>query len=353
MLPYYLLFIYVALFTFFPTSNYLSYFLRIRIFFFAALIIVLALFSGFRGEGVDRDYSNYVSWMSALSDSPDIALRLKDPAFAFLYWTVSSLNLEYYFVFLIYAFLALFFTYKFFRITTLELFFVAFFFFFCRFYLVLDFTQIRIAVAVPMASLALHFVFHGRKNFGLVVFIIALLFHLSVIVYAPILIFLHFNKRFLSRSFLICFIFLGFIFGYFYGSTFLSFGGLDIPNYAAYLNGSVESQFLNILNKYILLKLSILIYLLIFWWHNFGLWEKLILNLVSLGLTLQFLFMGSDVIGWRLSELFCLFDVLMFLMPCRLLYGYFRAAYYIFIYLAMSLLYYSSLVVVGDYVMVF
>src|ERR1019366_6489823 len=108
MASYWVLYFYVVVTTAAASVSRGNLIYSTRHFFLTLLVIVLVIFSGFRGFKVDADSSNYLEWFQSL----DIAgehnlLFLKDPAFYIIGKVISSLGLSISYLFLTYAAIAL------------------------------------------------------------------------------------------------------------------------------------------------------------------------------------------------------------------------------------------------------
>jgi hypothetical protein len=317
--------------------------------YFAAVLVVLASFAGMRSPNVDRDFQDYVLWFNLIKsgDAP-VFVWLRDPAFAGLSWLVAQLGLAYSAVAFIYALLGLVATWCFAAATSLRRWLpLLFYLLFCQYFIVLEMTEIRAAVAIPLMGIALYLACQGRRRRATAIYFIALIFHFSVIVALPFLVMLLAGARFRTRAWLYTMIAAGAIAGITMRSLIDVLSGLY--RISEYLNGGAEEHDLHVISWYALAHLLTILIPVLFFWKKLTRHERL----ATLGCTLGLLFFV--VFGWntglatRLLYVFDIYWLLIMMMILNNLEGSARIIYAGFLTLIGFALYCKSLQYVQPY----
>jgi hypothetical protein len=321
----------------------------------SVLLIILILFSGFRGHQVDADSANYIDWFRSISEDDFVNIfNLKDPAFYLVAHLSVSLGFGVSFLFLFYAAVSLWLKFhivKHFPGFKYSHFYV--YLYFCRFYFVHDMTQIRTGVAVGFISLALLLCREKKYIFSFLMFLSAISFHLSAFLMAPFFLVIALGYRFEFRFPIVLFVCLS-IFLAFKTNLILNFWVLDdMARLNVYLNDEYSVQKISLLSVYFLAKCIIIGWLFFFRWENLDYLERLVFFLVVAGLSLQVALMDIDALALRAAEVFSIFDLFLFLIPLNFLKKLSRFFYAIFLLLLGGLFFTSSLKIIMPYHSIF
>jgi len=295
--------------------------------YFAALILVLAAFAGMRSPNVDPDFQDYVFWFDLIkSGHAPLLAWIRDPAFAGLSWIVAQLGLPYSAVAFVYALLGLIATWCFAAAVSMRRWIPLFFYLlFCQYYIVMEMTEIRAAVAIPLMGLSLYLACQGRRRRALAIFVIALIFHFSVILAAPFLVLLFFGARFRTRAWLYFMIAAGAI-----GAITMR-GLIDLLSgvyrLSEYLNrGAIEGG-QRIASWYALAHLLTLAVPVMLLWKKLALHERMATLACGLGLTLFAVFGWNSGLATRLLYVFDIYWLLIMTMILERLKPYTRISY--------------------------
>jgi hypothetical protein len=354
MVTYWVLYLYVVATTVVCSANKRLMPYSMKQTFLVLLIIVLILFSGFRGAQVDVDSSNYIDWFQGLNevDGNDF-FSLKDPAFYIIGNTVSSLGLGILYLFLTYALVALWSKFLFIKYVAYAKYAQYFLYlYFCRFYFVHDMTQIRTGAAVGLASLALISLYRKYNYLSIATFILAITFHFSVVLLLPFFILLHFKYRFESRLPLLLILCIAGIVNLYFDSFIDIFGLNNFIRIAVYFDGSYDVKAISLFSVYFLVKVILLLYIVFFQWRSLEYFDRLVVYLVIVGLFFQVALMNNDALALRAAEVFSVFDLILFIIPfifLSLKSKYPRVAYSVFIFLIGGVFFISSLKIMGPY----
>jgi len=312
------------------------------------IFVLLVLMAGLRGPLVDRDYSNYLDWFSLIrADSVVFADFAKDPAFVAISVIVSSVHGTYALIATIFAILALSLKWTFgkfateFRLLPIYVYLV-----FCRFFLAQEMTAIRAAVAIPIMSFGLLAAFRGHRIRAVVLIIIAITFHASTVLCIPLLLVAMGGKIESRRAFV-----------YLATAAIVMYGLLSgILTYLAtlkrlsdYLNGTSEPPKANLLSIYFIFHLPMVAFVVGFLWKKISSEEKFVVFCSSYGLALYLILASNATFALRSSEMFGIFDVLVFLIPAKILRGNTRVAYCAVLILFGALLFVSEIRIMNPY----
>lgn len=166
--------------------------------YFSIVVVILILFAGLRGEGVDKDHFNYVLLFDHVSKYSDFFNFGTEPASIFIPVTLKYLNFYdgYYIVTLIYAAIALILNYI--AIKRFSVFLPAsFLLYYSNYFLLHEMTQIRVGVAVAICILSINNILNKELSKFLLKILIACLFHYTAIlfVFTYLINFNNFNKN--------------------------------------------------------------------------------------------------------------------------------------------------------------
>lgn len=314
------------------------------------LLVALALFAGLRGAGIDRDYDNYASWFDSLRNGADWLDYIKDPAFVLLARATIVTGLPPSVLFLIFAVCAVASKYVFAKAaapsTTWRWLFLLII---CRFFVVHDMTQIRAAVAIPLASLAIIKIREDHTKSAILLVIVATIFHISAGLYAPLLLLVKWRRWILGPRRLWVMVLCGLLAFALQGVIMGLLSVVAPERLAPYFDGSYGTVAVSFLNINFLSKLAVFLYLTGFAWQRLSEWNRVVLLMVTIGITIQITFLWNDAIALRGAELFGLFDMVMYMIPITLLARSEKYLYAMAIAMMMGIFYFSSLRLVGPY----
>ncbi len=317
-------------------------------FIFAAVFLWLVLMAGLRSPFVDRDYPSYLNWFSTIrSGSLSVSDFAKDPAFVAISAFVVFLHGTYAMVATLFAALALFFKWKV-GIVANDLRLLPLFLYleFCRFFLVQDLTTIRAGVAIPLVTLSVLAALRNRRVLSFGLLLAALSFHASAALAIPILCVALFGGIKSRKAFLYLAI----------GATilFILLKGIlanlsDLARLADYLNGNYNVSGISLLSVYFLFRLIMGAIIIIHLWHRISSEDKFIVFSSVVGLALQIILSSNETLALRSSEVFGIFDVLMFLIPLKVIRAETRLMYSCVLVVLGVLFFHSGTKIMGPY----
>lgn len=317
--------------------------------YFIVILLALATFAGMRSPNVDRDFQDYVFWFNLIKsgDAPIFAW-IRDPAFAVFSWVAAHLGLSYSAVAFTYALLGLMATWAFAAATSAPRWITLFFYLlFCQYYIVLEMTEIRAAVAIPLMGLSLYLACKGRRRQAAGVYVLALIFHFSVIAALPFLVLILGGARFRTRAWLYSMIALGAVASLTMRSLIDLLSGLY--RLSEYLNGGAEQNDLRVISWYALAHLLTIAIPVTLLWKKLTLHERMATLACSLGLTIFVVFGWNTGLATRLLYVFDIYWLLIMLMILEKLSGEARVFYVGFLTMVGFALYCKSLQYVEPY----
>jgi hypothetical protein len=277
---------------------------------FWAVMVMLVFMAGFRGEGVDRDYENYVSYMQTI-DNLSI-----EPTFLLISSIALMLNNQVV-VFLIYAFFGV--SLKFIainKITNLRL--LSILFYFSFFFPLHELTQIRAGVASALLLLAIKPIYE-RKFFQFVILsLLAISFHYAAIFMLPLW---FLQTRNVNKFFLVV-VPVGALFLYLVGIQLGASAPIPIPALQSKIDiynqltelGVSDYDQINVFNLVYLGRLAIY-YFILFFVNSIqkkNIYVVLLLNIYMLSLAAFPLFSALPVVAFRVTEFYGIVEVVLF-----------------------------------------
>lgn len=271
--------------------------------------LVLIMIAGLRGEGVDRDYSNYVYLFENFSNS------LIEPLFYFISFIIHKfLFANPLYLFVIFAFIGV--STNFWAIKQLsDLWFLALVIYIGEFFILHDLTQIRVGVASGFLLLCIKPIYERNLKRFLFYSIIAILSHYSAILILPLW-FLNISKP--RKTLLIFAIPISYII-YFTGINIIANVPVPIINEKLQMYQMLQRagvggfDKINVFNLMQLFKIA-LYYFLIF---KFDLileknkYSIILIKIFAISLCSFPLFAIMPVISFRISELFGIVDIIL------------------------------------------
>lgn len=316
---------------------------------FAIMCLSFALLAGLRAPTVDPDYMNYLSWLERLSNDPGLVIsEPKDPGFQALYVALDYLGLNIEAFFALIALLSLGFKAYYARqVFDGRFAMLVFFMVFARFYIIHDFIQIRVGVAIAIASCALILAFDQRRWAALALYMLAVSFHAAVLAMSPAF-FLFFVSRFRVPRYWQVMILLGAV--VLLGLVPLAVQHLSMfGRIAPYLSGEYKTTSISLFSIYFLVRLVFVLFLLIFVYHLLNGFERFLVFMSTLGLSFQIAFSWNDALALRLAEVFGFYDMAMLCLFLKFLNFRSRLLFMLLLLCLASVFYISSLKLVSAY----
>lgn len=278
------------------------------------VLVVLALFASLRSPNVDRDFQQYVMWFNVIQsgDAPLIAW-LRDPAFAFFSFIAVKLGLGYQAVAFTYALLGLIATWRFAAAVSMQRWITLFFYLlFCQYYIVLEMTEIRAAVAIPLMALSLYLASQNKRRQAIWTYLLAMLFHFSAIVALPLLIMLLTGSRFRTRRWLVALIAIGAVASLTMRSLIDLLSGLY--RISEYLNGGAEQNDLRVVSWYALAHLLTIAVPVALLWKKLNRHERMATIGCAIGLMFFVVFGWNTGLATRCLYIFDVYWLLIMMM---------------------------------------
>lgn len=317
--------------------------------YFGVVLLALAAFAGMRSPSVDRDFQDYALWFSLIKsgDAPQFAW-LRDPAFAGIAWLAGRFGLTYPAVAFFYALLGLVATWCFAAAVSARRWVTLFFYLlFCQYYIVLDMTEIRAAVAIPLMAISLYLACQGRRAQAVGAFLLGLVFHFSIIIALPFLALILAGARFRTRGWLYAMIAVGAVAAVTMRSLIDLLSGLY--RLSEFLNGGAEESDLRVISWYALAHLLTIVVPVFILWERLDLHQRMATLACSLGLLLFLVFGWNTGLATRFLYIFDFYWLLIMMMILERLNRGSRVVYVALLALVGFALYCKSLQYVGPY----
>jgi EpsG family len=313
------------------------------------LLLTLALFAGLRAPGVDLDYVNHLAWFDRIAAGGlTPASFIKDPGFVLICAVIAGMGLHFAAALLVLEGIALFGTWRVGQVAVDARWIAVFVYLaICRFFLPQEMTEVRAAVAIPLMSLGVLAGLRGKRWAAVGLYLCALSFHLSSLIALPVLILALFPVRIESRKWIFAMVALAAVLAVMLHRILMSLA--DFARTADYLNGTDTTTGIRLLSVYFLIRVGAVIVALSLPWKRLSAEEHFIVFCSTMGLVLQAMLSFNDTLALRGSEVFGLFDVLLFMMPFRHLRGYSTTCYLIFVLLIGIVFFHSGLRMVEPY----
>ena len=222
-----------------------------------------------------------------------------------------------------------------------------FYLLFCQYYIVLEMTEIRAAVAIPLMALSLYLASQGQRRQAIWTYLLALLFHFSVIIALPLLILLFAGARFRTRRWLIVLIVIGAV-------ASLTMRGLinllsGLYRISEFMSGGEEENDLRVISWYALAHLLTLAIPVALLWKKLNLHQRMATIGCAIGLAIFFIFGWNTGLATRCLYIFDVYWLLIMMMILEKLEGNARIFYVAFLVIVGFGLFSKSLVYVQPY----
>jgi hypothetical protein len=305
------------------------------------LLAVLLLFAALRSPTADRDYMNYLSWFDRVAAGGMTALDwVKDPGFVLILKVAAMLRVGYLGATFLLDALTLAGTACFALLACRERCLSIFIYLYtCRFFLG-QITTIRAGVAIALLSLSLLSMYRGRRVRAVVLLFLSVTFHLSVLFALPVVLLAMFRVSFKSRWWIGAMIPLVVVLRILAGNILETISQFD--RVSPYVNGGVNADGVRLLSVYVIIRVIVMCFVVLLLWGKVSSEERLAVFCSVAGLFLQILFASNGTIALRSSDLFALFDVMLFVIPLRYLRGVPARSAYMLLLVIMGFKFYVS-----------
>jgi hypothetical protein len=311
--------------------------------------LVTLVFVVCRTSSVDHDYQDYLYWFNSIVPESLSDIRWNhDPMFFLTSWLATATGLSYKAVLAVYSSLAIIFVYVFSRKVRDDRWLtVLLYITFCHFFIEYEMTAIRAAVAIPLAAISLLLAQEKKVVQSILVFVLALGFHLSILLVLPVFIVFHCRLKLESRLWMFALIPFGIV-AYVVTTKALPLFML-YDRLAVYSKQNTDLTPVPLLSIYLVARIISLGIVLGFCWKNLSIRDRHIVLCSGISLLLFLSLSSWDTLAWRASEIFGLFDMAVFLIPLAYFKNTFRAVYLVALIGLGFEFYRSSLQLVAPY----
>ena len=312
------------------------------------LVVFLIFFAGLRVPGIDHDYNSYINWLNVDKEN-FIAhvLQGKDIGFLSLYKVISLFSNNFALFFSLIATISIIAKFIFCRLA-FDKYYVGILVLlvFSRLYLTQEFTQVRVAMAMGIASCAVLLWYDKKKILSVILFILSLTFHLSVII-IPVFYIIYNYISFLNKRYVLFFIpLIAFVLSPLCVELMHLIGSSRVE---VYINGSYHTTKISIFSVYYLVRLFLFYFIMAFVFNKTNEKEKIFIYFLACSLFLQIIFSWNDVFSLRFTEVLALFDLSALILPLKYLSRKYKSGYFMLIVLISFVFFYSSLKIVSPY----
>lgn len=275
---------------------------RNRLVIFYIISFFLILFCGFRDVGISRDSYSYLQNFELIKSGESTKTEIGFKIISTLSENISTVF--FYFAFIGVSIKALF------IIKKLKFWGVAFLFYFSSYYIIQEFTQIRVGVASGLGLWSLYFIGEKKYSKAYLMIFLASLIHLSALLFIPIF---FLSKKKVKSIYAIIFI-ISFIIAIIAPSLLISVLEKYLPayfNYRVFFEGFGQ---INIFNGLALFQYFILIIIFINW-KNLVTYSNSAIYYIKayiIGLTYFLLFSTLPLLGYRAYELMLISQIPIF-----------------------------------------
>jgi hypothetical protein len=307
-------------------------------YYYIFIYIYLFIFVAFRPFGIDRDYEAYYGWFYQIINSQNSIWNfLKDPMYAFISLYSNYTGLGFRGVLIIFAFFSIFGKYIFkenILNNNSNLMFI--YLIICRIIFPQDMTAIRVAAALPLMSLSIIMAYQNRKLISIFIYILSLLFHLSILLSLPIYLLIFLKVKFDSRRWLIGLFLISLI--AYAGVNYILNYFRDFTRLSDYLSGENS---VSLISFYFIVRFIAIFYIIIFLWKKLSSINRTMVVVSTFGIAIQVIFSSNAVLALRGSEIFIYFDIISFLIPLEYLSKKLKTIYVLILF-CMGIIYLLS-----------
>lgn len=313
------------------------------------LIILLSLFAGLRSPTSDPDYLNYIDWLNPNTPIQDwTALLSKDPLFQMIGILFKSNDEGLVFLMLAISITSLSIKIRIFKSPDYRgLLGLGLLFLISRFFLAHEFTEVRVALAISLATLALIYSLERKGIMALIILALGVLTHASTIVLAPLFLYSHpanLRRKILFGGLAVALIVFFVLYTQYYADI--------IARISPYFSGAYDVKENSLLSFYFLIKIATVAFLL-FQWRDLNRGMRLAVISCLYGIILTITFLDNDVLSLRLSELTAIFDSICLAYIFIFYSGKYRLIAMPYAILIAAVFYGSASRIVNDYHIIF
>lgn len=313
------------------------------------LIVILSLFSGLRSPTSDPDYFNYINWLNPQAPIQDwTELLSKDPLFQIIGLLFRSNDEDLVFLMLAISLISLSIKIRILKSPEYRgLLGLGLLFLISRFFLVHEFTEVRVALAISLTTLALIYSLEQKWILPLIVFALGVLTHASTIVLAPLLLYSH--PASLRRKILFSGLAVAILASLI---LYAQYSSDIIARVSPYFSGEYDVRENSLLSFYFVIKIATVAFLL-FQWRDLNRGMRLAVITCLYGIILTIIFLKNDVLSLRLSELTAIFDSICLAYIFIFCSGKYRLIALQYAILLSAVFYGSASNIVNDYHVIF
>jgi hypothetical protein len=275
--------------------------------YFTGILLILTVFAGVRSASVDRDYNNYIDWFNLITHGTASPMAwVRDPTFALLSLLAHGFGMSFPAVAVMYAFMGVFATVYLVELTVASRWSILFFYlFFCQYFIVGEMTQVRSAVALPLMAAGLYLACEKRWLKASGFYMLALLFHFSVIVVLPLFILLSLGVKFRARYWVFLLIAFGVLVSMEMSRVISSFS--DIYRISEYIRGVDDSGGNFAISWYSIAHILTIVVCISFFWRKMLLHHRLAIICCGSGIMLYQIFASYKTLAIRFEYQFDLY----------------------------------------------
>lgn len=280
---------------------------------FLYLTSILILSIGFRGEGVDNDYSTYVASLNRF-------MAISEPTFLLISTLIKSTGLPVVTLFITYAFIGIYYKMKIIQEYSF-LPFVSIIIYVSNILLLQDINQIRAGAATAFFLISIPYLVQEKRTKFVMLILIASLFHFSSLLYLILLFInnkkLNYNKYILWAILPLC----GYAFYFIFNQNIIEMIPIApirdklLMYQELQSSGSEGFANINLFNPYFLFKIIIYYFILEYYYTLIEFDNNLTLYLKIFAISLLiFPTLGAitPILGYRASDLFSCIEILLF-----------------------------------------
>ncbi len=318
-------------------------------YYFFVLVVLLVLFAGFRSSEVDRDYLNYLGWFNGIAAGDLSPIDwLKDPAFVVSSYFLASIGFGYVGVTLLYAAISVNAKLYFSRLVSGGRWLTLFFYLvLCRSFIRQEMTQTRAGVAIALMSISISLASRGEKRKSILVYCLALAFHLSVLLGLPIFIITFRGFEVRSRLWLASLLPVALVLKFALQNILQLLA--DFSRVSPYLNGGYDTEQVKVFTAYFVIRVAALLFVIIVYWDKLSAEQRLASLCTAVGLFFLLALSANDALALRSADVFGLFELVVFMIPMQFIRGHLRLAYAVLIICLGFGFFRASLQLIGPY----
>jgi hypothetical protein len=178
--------------------------------------------------------------------------------------------------------------------------------------------------------------YQNRKLISIFIYILSLLFHLSILLSLPIYLLIFLKVKFDSRRWLIGLFLISLI--AYAGVNYILNYFRDFTRLSDYLSGENS---VSLISFYFIVRFIAIFYIIIFLWKKLSSINRTMVVVSTFGIAIQVIFSSNAVLALRGSEIFIYFDIISFLIPLEYLSKKLKTIYVLILF-CMGIIYLLS-----------